>query len=348
MALTKQSYSSNEQGQYTNSLGFNISEMILGDASSFDYIEFLIPNFLIGFDSFIKQGDKHIRNVTSFILEYKEISYSLEFIGVNNSSTKKNEIISNNKDLVTVLLKVQRDNEKINYDEAKEVIELVLELCTVAYGGRVSWATCFGILNKKKSFYVFRDVPLGPLQPSRQLIPVNLHHSLSGLITNCFPIYSKLDDQKRLNFRKLIEGIHLSTLQTVFPAPFVTLGSIIEEFSNLELEEKVTHFIGKTDRRALLPKFKAFIEEDVIGLLDESDKVYFEENELKQKLSGLLGRTLRSRILSLMASFEVEYEENLVGDFVNKGMLLRMALINIPQVIIKFSLGWHLYWKESY
>jgi len=117
---------------------------------------------------------------------------------------------------------------------------------------------------------------------------------------------------------KLIGGIHLSTLHLVFPAPFVTLGSIIEEFSNLELEEKITHFVGKADRRALLPKFKAFIEEDVMGLLDESDKIYFEESELKQKLSGLLGRTLRSRIISLLDSFEIEYEEDLVGQFVKK------------------------------
>ncbi|MFE4047132.1 hypothetical protein [Priestia sp. YIM B13490] len=318
MALTKHGYSTNEQGQLTNKFSFSILEIIVGDASGFDYVEFLIPNFLIGFDILVKQGDKQIRNMTSFTLEYNEIAYSLELIGVNNPIAKKNEIISNNKDLVTVQLKVKRANGRIDYEEAKEVVELVLELCTVAYGGRVSWGTCFGILDENKSFQIFRDVPFAPLKPSRQLMPVNLYHVLSGLIINCFPLYSKLDNEQRLNFMKLIEGIHLSTLQLVFPAPFVNLGSIIEEFTNLELEEKITHFVGKTDRRALLPKFKAFIEEDVMGLLDESDKIYFEEGELKQKLSGLLGRTLRSRIISLMDSFELEYEEDLVGQFVKK------------------------------
>lgn len=213
---------------------------------------------------------------------------------------------------------MRKDNEKINYEEAKEVVELFLELSTVAYGGRVTWATCSGIANEEISLRIFRSVPFAPLSPFHQLIRVEHPFYLSKFIKDSFPMYSNLNEEERINFMKLVEGIHFSLFRLTFPAPFVILGSVIEEFSNSELEEKLTHFVNKANRRALFPKFKSFIDENVIEIIDESDRSYFEDGELKQKLSALLQKNLRARILSLLASFQVEYELEWVRQFVKK------------------------------
>lgn len=67
MALTREKFDIKEQ-DISLIFGFNITELTIGNVDSFDCLEFLIPNFLIGFDYFPKQGDKQIRNTTSINL----------------------------------------------------------------------------------------------------------------------------------------------------------------------------------------------------------------------------------------------------------------------------------------
>jgi hypothetical protein len=318
MALTKRNENFNQQSIYVQ-FGFHISELFIGNIDEeCEHIQFLIPNFLIGFDRISTHGGRNKRNITNLDLKYKDASYSIEMIGLNDFATNEKEIIKNYEDIVTVQMNVRRENEKIRYNDAKEVVELILELCTIAYGGRVSWTTCIAISSEESIFRILRDVPLAPLKPFHQLIRVSYPGYFSYFIRSGFPSYSELNKEERLSLMKLVEGIHFSVLRLTFPAPFVILGSVIEEFSYSELEENLTYFINKSSRRELFPKFKAFVDENIIEMIDESEKSFFEEGELKQKLSGLLQKNLRARIVSLLDFFQVEYDMEWVRQFVKK------------------------------
>jgi hypothetical protein len=317
MALTQRRERFNEVGTHFE-LGFNISELTIGSIDHSDKFQFLIPNFLIGYDHMTKEGKRHIRNLTTLRFEYKDNAYLLKMLGVNESSTNAKSIIEKNVDIITVQIDISRENGKIKFEEASEVVELFLELCTIAYGGRINWTTCLGFSNNEVVFSRIRDVPISSLKSSRQLIRVGHPFYLSKFLGESFKIYSELTKDKRVNLMKLVEGIHFSALKLTFPAPFVILGSVIEEFAGAELEEKSTYFINKGSRKELFPKFKSFIEEYILDLLEESDKSYFEETELKQKLSGLLQRNLRTRISNLLDSFQFEYDKEWVRLFVKK------------------------------
>lgn len=301
-------------------LGFSISELTVGNQQSFDRIVYSIPNFLIGFDQYSNQQGNIICDNTNFTLEYKGVEYCFQLKAINNSAsaTHQKQIIEKDKDIVTVHMTINRVNEKINYEEAIEVVNIILDLCTIANGGRVSWTTCYGIEKEKEILRTLRDVPFSHLKPFRTLIRISHPEYLSSYIKSTFPSYSSLGEEERFSYMKLIEGIHFSALRLNFPAPFVILGSVIEDFTNSVLAENATSFINKADRRALFPDFQRFIEKNVLNLIEENDKTFFEEKELKQKLSGLMQKNLRARILTLLTTFQVEHDLEWVRNFVRK------------------------------
>lgn len=185
-------------------------------------------------------------------------------------------------------------------------------------GGRVSWGTVVGFSDYGEVFRVIRSVPFAPLNPTRQLIMVNLPRYLSQFIQICFPSYINLTREHRDTFKKFIEGIQLSASRLIFPIPYIVLGSAIEEFVSAELEETSSHYVGRADRRRIYPAFKAFLKENVFPLIEQGDIGDFDESGMKQKWSGLLTRNLRSRITNLLDAFEVTYDPESVRSFVKK------------------------------
>ncbi|MGH0601592.1 hypothetical protein [Bacillus mycoides] len=62
----------------------------------------------------------------------------------------------------------------------------------------------------------------------------------------------------------------------------------------------------------------ATVSTHIIPKLSESDKVDFNTSGMKQKLSALIQRNLRSRINRLLEHNEIIYEKNWVSEFVKK------------------------------
>ncbi|MCU5656497.1 hypothetical protein OCF56_21705 [Bacillus mycoides] len=297
---------------------FNFNQLTIGNQSAYEYFEFFIPNFITGFDHFVTVNGLNIRNRTNFSVLYNEEEILLDFFGINNLVNNWATIQENNEDINTVKIVMRKQSGMITFSEAAEIIELLLELCSIAYGSRLTWSKSTGFQNNSKAFQCIQNVPYAPLNGRRQLINVLLFRRLSQFIQQCFPNYITFDDETRTSLKKLVSGIHLASSRLVFPAPYAILGSIIEEFAHNELEEMSTHYVIRSERRENFQKFKQFIEENVIELLSDDDKEDFNTSGMKQKWSGLLQRNLRSRITSLLLSFHIEFDTDKIRDFVKK------------------------------
>ncbi|NQW98348.1 hypothetical protein HPY21_15525 [Bacillus stratosphericus] len=317
LALTKQGESFTETGINVN-WGFDINEIVIGDYQECEVLEYWIPNFIISFDEMTKVGERLVRNKTQLSLTYNQDTISVELWGINNLTNGEQEIKKQNEDIFTVKIVLRKENGILSLDESNELMDSLLDLCSVAYGGRVSWGTVVGFSDNGEVFRVIRSVPFAPLNPTRQLIMVNLPRYLSQFIQICFPSYINLTREHRDTFKKFIEGIQLSASRLIFPIPYIVLGSAIEEFVSAELEETSSHYVGRADRRRIYPAFKAFLEENVFPLIEQGDIGDFDESGMKQKWSGLLTRNLRSRITNLLDAFEVTYDPESVRSFVKK------------------------------
>ncbi|MCM3572489.1 hypothetical protein M3172_04760 [Mesobacillus subterraneus] len=317
MALTKQGENFTEAGVSVN-WGFNINEIAIGDYQECEFFEYWIPNFIIGFDEMTQVGERYERNKTSFPITFNQETILVELWGINNLTTQRQEIRQQNEDLFTVKIILRKESGLLSIDEANDVIDLMLDLCSVAYGGRVTWGTCVGYSNATEVIRRIRSVSFAPLNPNRQLIMINHRGYLSQFIQVCLPSYSQLPETSRDALKKLMEGIQLSASKLIFPIPFIVLGSAVEEFAGFELAENQSHYIERAERRRISPSFRLFLEENVFPLIDENDIGDFDEGGIKQKLSGLLARNLRSRITNLLEQFEVTYNAEWIRDFVRK------------------------------
>ncbi|MEH6904732.1 hypothetical protein [Neobacillus drentensis] len=317
LALSKQGESFTQSGININ-WGFNINEIVIGDYQECEAFEYWIPNFIIGFDEMTKVGERFVRNKTQLSLSYNQETISVELLGVNNFPTEAQEIRKINEDIFTVKIVLRKGNGILSFDEANAVIDSLLDLCSVAYGGRVSWGTVIGSVDDNEVFRVIRNVPFAPLNPSRQLIMVNQPRFLTQFIQTCFPSYIQLTQEYRDTFKKFLAGIQLSSSTLIFPVPYIVLGSVIEDYVSAELEETSSHYVGRADRRRIFPAFKEFLEEHVFPLIEQGDIGDFDESGMKQMWKGLLTRNLRSRITNLLDAFEIPYDPESVRSFVKK------------------------------
>lgn len=317
MALTKKGVDFNNRGINTK-CEFDISELVLGDYVECDCFEFWITNFLISFDNMTKIGTHHLRNNSSFTINYNQDTILVDLSEENNIVTKKDEIIKENGSLITVKIVLKKENRTILFDEAKEVIDSLTDLYSIAYGARVNWTNAIGYSNDIEVFNMVRNVQHAPLNPFRKLIRISHPNYLTRFIQMCYPVYMGLGQGTRQSIMKLVEGIHLSASKLIFPVPFIILGSSIEDFAGKELGENSTHYIERAERRRIYPVFKQFIDENIIVSLSEEDSCDFDNTGIKQKLSGLVQRNLRSRITNLLEAFEVEFDNEWVRQFVIK------------------------------
>lgn len=299
-------------------LGFNYNELMIGNQTNYTKVEYFIPNMIIGFDYGVEENRQFVRNKSTFELTFRDKVYLIEIKGMNEIVTRGREIRMNNEELITVRITITKKGEIITYDESKELISHVLDLCTIAYGDRVNWSHAYGYNEDKLDFKVIRNVQFCKFNPFRQLLRVSHPYVLSQFIKNSFHLYSSFSDEKRLSLRKLIEGIRFSDKRLIFPAPFVNLGSTIEEYAGQALQDNVSHYVSKSIRRNLAPTFQKWLEANVFLHLNQEDQGDFDESGLKQKLSQILTRNLRSRITNLLESYGIEYENEWIGSFVKK------------------------------
>lgn len=284
----------------------------------FDYIEFFFPNIFIVFDKFQKLGQIKTRNISNLELEYKGINYNITLSGLNDVITKKNEIILCGNDTFTLKIKITRKNENICFNEAKEVIEIISELMSIVYGDSVRWVNAIGYDKSTVKYNSLRDIKYSNLHPFRQLIELDFPFNLTSFLKNSFNIYAGFSKEKGETIRRLYSGLHFSSERLVFPEPFTSLGSCIEDFVADIIPETESHYITRADRRRIDSSFATWVTENIIPKLNDVDKADFDESGMKQKLSALIQRNMRSRISKLLEYYKLDYEQAWVSNFVKK------------------------------
>lgn len=301
------------------SLGFNCNLLQIGNQdNTFDYFEFYFPNVFIAFDEFEKVGKVSTLNISNIYLEYNGCNYNLTFSGLNEIVTKKKSIIENGEDILTVKITIRKLSNDLLFNEAKEVLEIISDLMGFVYGDPVNWILGIAYKHNKEVFSQLRDVNFPSLHTFRKLIPVDSPRHLTSYLSQSFVIYATLNEEKRKAIRRFNGGLHFSSERLVFPAPFTTLGSCIEDFVQYAVTEKDTHYIDTTERRKIDPSFAIWVKENIVPLLNDIDKADFNDSGMKQKLSALIQRNLRSRINKLLETYNIEYDQSWVSEFVKK------------------------------
>ncbi|MBZ9688285.1 hypothetical protein G9F72_018295 [Clostridium estertheticum] len=144
------------------------------------------------------------------------------------------------------------------------------------------------------------------------------HPHLTSFIKQTFSVYARFSGEKRKTLERLHSGLHFSSERLVFPAPFTSLGSCIEDFVLCVIPETESHYITKVERRKIDQSFASWVSGNIIPLLGDIDKSDFNESGIKQKLSALIQRNLKSRISNLFKNYNLDYEQDWVSDFVKK------------------------------
>ncbi|KRF22526.1 hypothetical protein [Paenibacillus sp. Soil787] len=301
---------------------FGCSSIEIGDRNEqFEYIEFYFPNVFIGFDEFEKKGSFNFLNKSNLTLEYND-TYTLTFSGLNETSIheKKKEIISKGNDISTLKVIVQKaSSNHIYFSEANKVIELVSDLMSFVYDGPVSWIHAIAYQHNEEVFNYFRDVKYPRLGTFRKLIRFEFPYILTSYISKAFTEYKSFSEEKQKAIRTFINGLHFSSERLVFPAPFTSLGSSIEDYIERSIPETESRYISKPVRKKMIdPSFELWVREHILPLLNEVDREDFSESNLKQKTNALLQRNLKSRIINLLHHHDIIFDQNWVTDFVKK------------------------------
>ncbi|MDA1657935.1 hypothetical protein [Bacillus cereus group sp. TH150LC] len=299
---------------------FEISQLTIGEYQECEYFEFWIPNFIIGFDQVSEHSPgRMVRDKSYLNLEFRQENFSIEFTGVNGLGSNYQEILNRKEDFISVKVIIKKENGTISYDLATELMDILLDLCSIAYGQKIAWTNIFGYNNNCEVFKSIRKLSPGVLNSIRPLIDVRFPNHLTHFIQTCFPAYSAFDAETKISLKKLTEGIHLATANLKFPIPFIIIGSAIEEFVQNELDDVDVNYIQRADRRRIYRTFKALMQEHVNDLLSEEDRIeLLNDQTLHQKWSALLQRNLRIRITKLLEEFQIEFNVDHVGLFVQK------------------------------
>ncbi|MGX5475924.1 hypothetical protein [Bacillus toyonensis] len=316
LALTSMNESP-EKNVYT--CNFQTSQLLIGECQDCEYIEFWIPNFIIKFDQ-ISDGpfEQVIHNKTFLDLEFKQESFSVELTGVNGLGEDK-QIFTRQEDFISVKVTVKKKFGLLSSNLATELMELLLDLCSIAYGCKLQWTNSLGYINDRELFQCIRKTSPGALRPFRKLINVDWPKRLANFIQICFPVYSNFDNETIISLSKLTEGIHLASANLTFPMPFIIIGSTIEEFVQSELGDIDVNYIKKADRRKTYSYFKSIMEEHINPLLSEEDREEFlNDQALHLQWRVLFQRNLRARITKLLQEYQLEFEDEHIKNFVKK------------------------------
>lgn len=307
-----------DKGGFNYELGFTFRELIIGSDQKFNRMDYFIPNLVIGFDESIKRMTRHTLSITKLSLELDGNKYFISFRGYEILTKDKKKLIAKGNNNITTKITIEKENDLISFVDARTVIDMILVLISLAYGDRVTWFCGKGYKGKSEVFKYFHDDDPTSLKPFRKLIRIDFPQKLSNLIKVCFPVYASLKIVERKNIDVLIEGILFSAKRLHFPIPFIILSTVIEKYAEDTLSDKNIHYINKTKRKALLPSFKKWIDENVVPLLEDTDLSDFGCEEIKQKLSAVVQRNLQTRIIKVFEYLDVDYELEDIKKFVRK------------------------------
>lgn len=191
-----------------------------------DYIEFLIPNLIIGYDGMIMRDG--IINQTKLEINYKNKDYKI--ILEANPEFNNNKNFSSLESGTNFTSKICFDlkDSDVTPEEVKEVFNELIFLISIAYGNyRPAIMTRYYkddvLINQeiKDNSFTNDAKPLG-------LIPYQYSGILSGFINSVFPYYSNLTDNEKKYIKGLASLIFQAKTKISFPESFVSLDKIYQ------------------------------------------------------------------------------------------------------------------------
>ena len=266
---------------------FGVGELRIGNETLFDQIEYYVPNVLIGFDNFQNIDNERVRNCTTLNLNYNGEMYSIVLEGVNNVVRKREEYKRDLTTFISTKVIVRKAaGDKIDINNATEIVDALLDLCTIAYGDRVNWVAARGYNNNEVNLEVLLDVECPVTNPFRYILRFEYPNRLSNFLFKTFDNYISMEESKRKIIMKLISSIQISSKSLIFPLPFSIMGLAIEDFVQGMLSEVETHYIDRTTRHRIDPIFDQWVAQNVLPVLtNAADRQDFQDGALKQKLA---------------------------------------------------------------
>lgn len=297
-----------------STLGFFANKVIIGEKSIlFEKIEFYYVNVKFGY----MNNEKHPKGINKPVktsLNVDGIRYVIKIEDVSNHTIQENKFF----DQITMKITIFSPRYSIKRVQAEYLVQIISEIFTVAYGDLIGWSLQIGYDNGKESYREYRNIYKCSNNVFRKLIPIRFSENLLQLLKTSFESYYKLSEQKRETIMKLIQGIQLSASKFSFPLPIIMLASTIEGFADKVLDNKSNSLVTKKQRKTLRTSFKSWIEEEVFPFIEEQNTRDWFIKNANQKLSSMLQKTLRERIISLLDKYSIEFEESIIRKFVKR------------------------------
>lgn len=217
----------------------------------------------------------------------------------------------------TARMELYANSTGIDWSLGVKYVDPLLKLLGIVRGYERPWLVCHGINEKKIEWVVIRDVGFEDTKSIFKIIPCDRPNILRFYLERSLPRFLSLTAHQRKTFHKLFDAMRISCSHLFFPLPFVILGLGIEDFVLNLLPERASSLITKSERKALRAPFKNWLEKYINPLLSAEEAKTFLDNS-NQKLSHVVGRTLRERIYNLLSSVSMKYDSSWVSEYVKR------------------------------
>lgn len=295
---------------------FYVQEVPLGDTTGdFSRVDFYLPNAKFPYMKFPKSEDGLNKAVSGRVTK-SGITYKIEFEDVSGSFYGPKEC-KDYIDHISTRLSIEPTNGPSDWDSIKDVCETILDLLSIAYGDQITWCYAVGYTDATEKLRITRHAYFCKQKAHRKLIRFSFPEFIIDYIENQFDKFSNIVPSERQALMSLIRGVQYSAKDLYFPAPIILLSSSIEAFIDKMLPDKPSSFLSKLERQKLQGSFKKWIESNLIKYIPEDDRKYFMDN-LKQKFSQLVQKSLRERIENLLNYYNIGYDKDVIAEFTKR------------------------------
>lgn len=295
---------------------FYVQEVFLGDTSGdFTRVDFYLPNVKFPYMKEPKIKGSLNKAVSGSVTK-NETTYKIELEDVSDSFYGPKEC-KDYIDHISTRLSIEPKNGPSDWDSIKDVCETILDLLSIAYGDQITWCSAVGFTNTTEELRITRHVYFCEQKTHRKLIRFTFPEFVIDFIKSHFDKFSNIVPSKRQAFMILIRGVQYSAKDLYFPAPIILLSSSIEAFIDKMLPDKPSSFLSKSEREKLQAPFKNWVESNLIKYIPEDDRKYF-MNNLKQKFSQLVQKSLRERIENLLNYYNIGYDKDVIAEFAKR------------------------------
>ncbi len=286
------------------------SKLIVGHDQPVELLRFYFPDLVFGSADTEKTPTGFIRNHTvfdGFGDEYEGIKIDFRAVpGLTQEPKNDNRIAA--KHLTTVATVSRENLEGIAYSQVEPLISALGQSIGLAVGLTRPWVFCEGIRDDESVFVHYRDVSYA-VGSRFSIVRTQDPFSVQNLSSCALLFYLGCDSETAERFRRLVLGLQLSSSQLVFPAPFLFLSAVLEEFIEGELDFGRRHMLEKPQREDAFKKFEAWMNSNVLQYMSDTDDAQMLRDNLKLKFNVIFQRDLNDRIRALLDSVSLPHDE---------------------------------------